>query len=484
MGVVYEATHARLAGRYAIKVLLQKLSENPQALIRFDREARITSSLQHPNIVHVLDFNTASDGTEYLVMEYLQGETLAERVVRLGALPVEAVIGIVEQVASALSAAHGHGIVHRDLKPDNVFLVPVEGRQDELVKVLDFGISKARDFSRGLQGPVSALVGTPQYMSPEQCRASNDVDAATDQFALGVITYEMLTGRVPFQGDNLGALLTQVLYADPPPMSLAGAGSDAVEQVVRRGLSKSRKERFPSVTAFADALRAAAGERPSPTIISVTRPSSSPGPMARRITAEYARGRPSGGRRGSPRARRGLGWGTLTIAAAGAGIALFLALTPKPDRAAVLRPAPGASHRPATPLAKPRLVRSASSHAEPATASAGAFPLLAATTLPARPGAGAEFTDPAHTQARELTKASTPSARAISRPHRLSAMNQDQPEAETEPEILNAPRDVIPLRRLPSRSTGRKDSPRAAAAAVSRDDDATLPLTEGVGSEP
>lgn len=252
MGVVFEASHARLAGRYAIKVLLQKLSDNPEALERFDREARITSSLQHPNIVQVIDFNTHTDGTEYLVMEFLQGETLAERLARRGALPMELVVTVVEHVAAGLYAAHSHGVVHRDLKPDNVFLVPIAGHQHELAKVLDFGISKAKDLNHGVHGPQSALMGTPQYMSPEQCQGrSKAVDARTDQFALAVITYEMLTGQPPFAGDSVGTVLSQVLYANPPPMHL----NPEVEQVVRRGLAKAPEDRFPSVTAFATALR-------------------------------------------------------------------------------------------------------------------------------------------------------------------------------------------------------------------------------------
>ena len=257
MGAVYEATHARLSGRYAIKVLLRQVSEDPEALARFHREARITSLLQHPNVVEVIDYNTAADGTLYLVMEYLDGESLAQRLFREGPFPLDAVVGIIEQIAAGLAAAHAHGIVHRDLKPDNVFLVPVEGRETESVKILDFGISKVKGPSWGLQAPEGTLCGTPQYMSPEQVEGrAADVDAATDQFALAVLTYEMLTGRNPFQGDTVGAVFSQVLTGVPAP---TGIGPN-VDLVVRRGLAKANRQRFPGVTAFADALRIAAAD--------------------------------------------------------------------------------------------------------------------------------------------------------------------------------------------------------------------------------
>ncbi len=258
MGAVYEATHARLSGRYAIKVLLRQVSEDPEALARFHREARITSLLQHPNVVEVIDYNTAADGTLYLVMEYLDGESLAQRLSREGPFPLDAVVGIIEQIAAGLAAAHAHGIVHRDLKPDNVFLVPVEGRETESVKILDFGISKVKGPSWGLQAPEGTLCGTPQYMSPEQIEGrAADVDAATDQFALAVLTYEMLTGRNPFQGDTVGAVFSQVLTGVPAP---TGIGPN-VDLVLRRGLAKANRQRFPGVTAFADALRIAAADQ-------------------------------------------------------------------------------------------------------------------------------------------------------------------------------------------------------------------------------
>jgi serine/threonine-protein kinase len=192
MGVVYEATHARLAGRYAIKVLLRELSANPDLRARFDREAKITSLVQHPNVVQVIDHNSTADGTSYLVMEYLSGESLAARLSRVGRLPAAEVVDIVDQLAAGLAAAHARGIVHRDLKPDNIFLVPVEGRATDLVKILDFGISKV---SWGRDAIDREICGTPQYMAPEQVEGrAGDVDVTTDQWALAVIAYELLTG--------------------------------------------------------------------------------------------------------------------------------------------------------------------------------------------------------------------------------------------------------------------------------------------------
>jgi serine/threonine-protein kinase len=258
MGTVYEATHARLAGRYAIKVLLRALSDIDGVRARFEQEARITSLLQHPNVVQVIDHNTTADGTSYLVMEYLSGESLAARLAREGRLAVAQVLDIVDQIAAGLAAAHARGVVHRDLKPDNVFLVPVEGRGAELVKILDFGISKAnwrRDTTDG------QICGTPQYMAPEQAEGrARDVDATTDQYALAVITHELLTGTNPYAAETIEATFARIRGGVAPATGVAGT----VDSVLARALSRARDGRFPSVTEFAEALRAAVPAKTEP----------------------------------------------------------------------------------------------------------------------------------------------------------------------------------------------------------------------------
>ena len=213
MGAVYEATHARLDGRYAIKLLLLKPTVGSEAIALFAREARITSLLQHPNIVQVIDHNTTADGTEYLVMEYLAGESLAQRLVRKAPLPSTSSSESSTRSRRGWRRPTPHGVVHRDLKPDNVFLVPVEGREAESVKILDFGISKVKGSSWGRQAPEGTVMGTPLYMAPEQIEGRvGDADAATDQFALAVIAYEMLTGRTPFRADTAGEVFALVLH--------------------------------------------------------------------------------------------------------------------------------------------------------------------------------------------------------------------------------------------------------------------------------
>jgi serine/threonine protein kinase len=265
MGEVYEATHDRLAGRYAVKVLLAEIMSRVDVFQRFRREAEVTSSLRHPNIVQVLDFNVTADGHPFLVMEYLDGVELAAEIARVGAMPPGRVLDIVGQIASALTAARNHKIVHRDLKPQNLFLVRLPGEDREVVKVVDFGISKVREATTKLTQD-SAVMGTPQYMAPEQAQGKlGEIDERTDEFALAAITYELFTGRPAFQGDSVPSILYQVVHEQPEPVSrVRPTLGPAVDAVVLKALSKSPRERYPSALDFHRELaRAVAAERPA-----------------------------------------------------------------------------------------------------------------------------------------------------------------------------------------------------------------------------
>jgi serine/threonine protein kinase len=260
MGDVYLASHARLPGRFAVKILLAELIGNQEAFARFCREAEIMSQLRHPNIVQIFDFDTAPDGRPFFVMEHLEGRDLETRLAEDASLPLPMVVRIVGAVGSALAAAHGHGVVHRDLKPANVFLASVDGQTDEIVKVLDFGISKVQSAAR-LSGSKD-LLGTPPYMAPEQARGHHDsVDGRTDQFALGAMAFRMLTGRDPFQGESPAALLYQVVHESPPRLSsLLPSGWDPrpLQEVLDRALAKRPEDRWGGMMEFARAFEAAA----------------------------------------------------------------------------------------------------------------------------------------------------------------------------------------------------------------------------------
>ncbi len=255
-GEVYLAAHTRLPGRYAVKVLHRNLVRNSEALTRFRQEAEVTSTLRHPHIVQVFDFNVAPSGVPYLVMELLEGQLLTHRILEAGALDPQTAVKIVEQIAHGLHAAHARGVVHRDLKPDNVMLLSSDGMRD-FVKVMDFGISQVS--WRPLLGDSDQIAGTPQYMAPEQaCGQQDQIDHRSDQFSLAAIAYTMLTGREPFWGEDMVAVLHHVVESDPPPPSqlMPALGPD-IDAVIMRGLSKHSADRYPNTLAFAAALRGA-----------------------------------------------------------------------------------------------------------------------------------------------------------------------------------------------------------------------------------
>jgi serine/threonine-protein kinase len=259
MGQVYEVEHARLSNRYALKLLGHEASTDPEFLQRFRREAQIVSSLRHPHIVQVVDFDESPDGRPYLVMELIEGEDLAARLEREGPLPLPAVVTIVNQVSAALQTAHDLGIVHRDLKPENVLLMRVGQSQPTptFAKLVDFGVSRVKsDVTRLTQR--NTMLGTPHYMSPEQALAQ-EVDERGDQFALAAITYELLSGELAFAGDNIPAVVFQVAHGEPPRLEdPAGWINPEVDGVLKRALSKQASDRYTTVMEFARAFERAA----------------------------------------------------------------------------------------------------------------------------------------------------------------------------------------------------------------------------------
>ncbi len=257
MGVVYSAKHARMTQRAVVKVLHKHLAEKPEMAKRFENEANAAASIGHPGIVQVFDIGTREDGSLYIVMELLPGESLQDRLERLGRLPVEQAIGFLIQCADALDAAHNAGIVHRDLKPDNIFLVPdslVAG--GERAKILDFGIAKLQIDGIATVGTSSdALMGTPPYMSPEQCTGAGGVGRPSDLYALGCILFQLVTGQTPFVHKALGDyVVSHKMMAPPLLRSLAPEAPQELEEIVSTLLAKEPTQRFASCAALVAAL--------------------------------------------------------------------------------------------------------------------------------------------------------------------------------------------------------------------------------------
>lgn len=264
MASVYEAAHVLLGSPYALKFFRHESSTRPRAARRFEREARLLAKLCHENVVRLLDVGHTERGRPYLVLEYLRGHTLREELVESGVRSVERVLDIATQIGRGLSHAHAAGIVHRDLKPENVMLTAhADGRL--LVKVLDFGVARLHEGTGDLVTNTDAVVGTAAYMSPEQARGEANLDAATDVFALGVIVYESLAAKRPFEGKSYNETMYAIL--NKPQRSLGEHRPDLPEKLVAAvhgALAKDKRERFGSVAEFLEALeRSAPGVRTS-----------------------------------------------------------------------------------------------------------------------------------------------------------------------------------------------------------------------------
>jgi|ERR1051326_2877514 serine/threonine-protein kinase len=260
MGAVYRGKHVLMDKTVAIKVLRPSLAGDDAVVARFSREAKAASRISHPHAVNVTDFGEAENGVVFLVMEYLDGRTLKEIIRTEGPMPLARVIEIVRQVAGALDAAHRQGVVHRDLKSDNVMLSQTTGA--DWAKVLDFGIAKIQlpeSFADADLTAPNLVVGTPQYMSPEQCSQSGAIDARSDVYSLGVIVYEMLTGNLPFTGESPTVIMMKQVQDQPPSILAAKPGLPAqIDLAIRKVLAKQPADRFQTAGEFSEALARAA----------------------------------------------------------------------------------------------------------------------------------------------------------------------------------------------------------------------------------
>jgi serine/threonine-protein kinase len=270
MGLVYAGFHRDIDKRVAIKVLRDDLSRRPEVVARFRQEAKSASRIGHEHIVDIFDFGETARGSSYFIMEFLEGEDLASLLGRQGTVAPARACSIVLQCCRALGATHAKGIVHRDIKPENIFLTQRDGVED-FVKIVDFGIAKMSDIETdGAPGrkltKTGMIFGTPEYMSPEQA-AGKDLDHRVDIYALGIILYECLAGRVPFEGDTFMGVLTQHLFAELPAIKTLNPVAEVspeLEMVIRKALAKNPDDRYRDTEELAEALGCALEGRVSP----------------------------------------------------------------------------------------------------------------------------------------------------------------------------------------------------------------------------
>jgi serine/threonine protein kinase len=302
MGAVWEGRHVSLGTRVAIKFIDQEYAQSKEARVRFETEARAAAALQSKHAIQIYDHGVMDDGRPYMVMEMLGGEPLDERIDRLGRLSLQDTARILGQVCRALQRAHEAGIIHRDLKPENIFLVRTQDDDDEIAKVLDFGIAKikAAPGEQGLSSSTKtgAVLGTPYYMAPEQARGLRTIDFRADLWSLGIIAYKCVSGVLPFEGESVGDLLVKICTSPPPIPSRTVPGlPPAFDMWFARTMEREPMNRFGSATELAEMLALAAG-------VSVRRGpmSSQPNPQYFQPPAGYGTPQPTAGMTPLPQA--------------------------------------------------------------------------------------------------------------------------------------------------------------------------------------
>jgi serine/threonine-protein kinase len=257
MGAVYLGENVRIQRKVAIKVLHGAFSSNVEVAQRFEREAQAAGRIGNDHILEVLDLGELPGGDRFMVMEHLDGETLAHRIKRLGRMSPQQIAPLATQMLAGLAAAHAAGIVHRDLKPENIFILKEKAGKKDYVKIIDFGISKFAPLSGDAMKMTrtGVVMGTPYYMAPEQASGSRDADARSDLYAVGVMLYEAVTGRVPFDAPTFNQLMFQIVLSEPPPPQTAVPDLDpAFASIVSKGMARDVNHRFQSSAEFSGAI--------------------------------------------------------------------------------------------------------------------------------------------------------------------------------------------------------------------------------------
>ncbi len=439
MGCVALGHHEDLGQKVAIKFMLEHGASDEGLVTRFMREAQLAAKLQSEHVVRVFDVGRLESGLPYMVMEYLEGMSLSDALQEKGRLPLVVVVDYVLQALEAIAEAHAMGIVHRDLKPENMFLAKKMGTS-RTVKVLDFGISKAASGEENRSLTQSAtMLGSPLYMSPEQIRAAKDVDVRSDIWSIGVVLYQLVEGRPPFDGETIGAVFGQIQYEDAKPMEHAPPAFDAA---VRKCLARAPDGRYPTVRHLADALEPfasttsekslqvihqvlapnAATERPPPNVDTGNVTGASPPAHAATPTnrtfdgAATSAEAPQSKRRGPPTMAI---VAVLALAAGAGGIAFVLSRGSSAQHPVGLVPAASAEPAPSAAAPTPRA-------AEPSARPEPAAPAeTSSTPSPARSAPAASVRAPSPTAAPRPV-ASTPKPTAPTAPAGKPAAEPDR----------------------------------------------------------
>jgi serine/threonine-protein kinase len=426
MGAVYEGENVRIRRRVAIKVLNTDSAASEENIRRFEREAQAAGEIGNEHILEVLDIGSLPNGDRYMVMEFLDGETLAARIERLGFLTAGQVAPIALQFLSGLASAHAAGIIHRDLKPENIFVLRSKAGRADFVKLIDFGISKfSRPFEEGeiKVTRADAILGTPCYMSPEQARGALETDERSDIYSCGVILYEAVTGHLPFEARTFNELMFKIALEDAPsPLALQPLLDGEFAAMISRALSRDPARRFPSAREFAEAVEAWMRRNTLPQSVNVLGSVSSPnirpdgvaqmstnpnlargaptlavdpqqaveqaGSLHKTSTASWARSEsPDGAARKRVITAAG-SFAVLCVAAV--GVILFLRTTSHPAATADHAAAAGAASSPSIPsaLSAPSAIASVDTPAAPAASLDDTNPAANTHAVHAQPQAG------------------------------------------------------------------------------------------------